>query len=113
MLLGCEPTHAQRKGDRTPVKSGERVAKSGMWRLLASDKEPEDVDSQVAEILGKLTADLDAWGSLSSRFRVNLFCGWFMNEGNEGLSISPSNLVALGERGIELELDIYAPSADA
>ena len=112
-LLACEPTHAQRKGDRIPIKSGELVAKFGMWRLSASDKEPEDVDSQVAEILAKLTTDLDAWASLASRFRVNVFCGWFMNEGNEGLSISPANLVALGERGIELELDIYAPSADA
>jgi hypothetical protein len=36
-----------------------------------------------------------------------------MEEGNEGLSISPGNLIALGARGIELQLDIYAPRADA
>ncbi len=111
-LLACEPTYAQRKGDRNPSKSGEREAKGGMWRLLASDEAPEDVDSQVAELLGKLTSDLEAWRSLTSRFRVDMFCGWFMDEGNEGLSIAPFNLAALGERGIQLELDIYGPSAD-
>lgn len=112
-LLGCSPTHAQRRGDHVPMKHGERVASFGMWRLAATDTEPENVNSQIGQILEKLTSDLASWRSLAGRFRVNLFCGWFMEEGNEGLSISPSNLVALGERGIELDLDIYAPSADA
>ena len=112
-LLGGTPTHSQRKGDAIPLKSGERVARGGMWRLAATDREPEDVDAQISEILEKLTPDIESWRSLAGRFRVNLFCGWFMEEGNEGLSISPANLVALGERGIELDLDIYASSDDA
>jgi len=112
-LLGCEPTHAERKGDRIPANAGERIARSGSWRLRATDKEPENLDSQVAEILGKLTQDLSAWRALTARFRIDLFCGWFMEKGNEGVSISPATLLALGERGIELGLDIYAPSADA
>jgi Domain of unknown function (DUF4279) len=112
-LLGSSPTHAQRKGDQIPIRGGERVARFGMWRLAATDTEPEDVNSQVTEILEKLTSDLASWRSVAGQFQVNLFCGWFMQEGNEGLSISPANLVALGERGIELDLDIYAPSADA
>jgi len=85
----------------------------GLWRLDATDTEPEDVDSQVSEILAKLTSNLEAWSALGKQFRVELFCEWFMDEGNEGLSISPGNLIALGVRGIELQLDIYAPSADA
>jgi hypothetical protein len=36
-----------------------------------------------------------------------------MSEGNEGVCISPATLRALAERGIELGIDIYAPSSDA
>ena len=112
-VLGCTPTRAHRKGDRVPIKDSERVVGFGLWRLDATDTEPEDVDSQVAEILAKLTSNLEVWSALGKQFRVELFCGWFMDEGNQGLSISPGNLIALGVRGIELQLDIYAPSADA
>lgn len=112
-VLGCTPTRAHRKGDRVPIKDSERVVGFGLWRLDATDTEPEDVDSQVSEILAKLTSNLEAWSALGKQFRVELFCEWFMDEGNEGLSISPGNLIALGVRGIELQLDIYAPSADA
>lgn len=30
-----------------------------------------------------------------------------MDSGNNGLSVSPVHLLALGERGIELGLDVY------
>lgn len=112
-LLGGTPTRAHRKGDEIPLRGAQCLARTGMWRMAATETVPEDVDAQISEILGKLTPDLESWRSLASRFRVNLFCGLFMEEGNEGLSVSPSNLIALGERGIELDLDIYAPNADA
>jgi hypothetical protein len=41
-----------------------------------------------------------------------VFCGWFVNEGNEGVEIEPHALRALGERGIKLDLDIYGPDGD-
>jgi len=40
---------------------------------------------------------------------MDLFCGLFMKESSEGFSISPATLAMLGERGIELQFDIYAP----
>jgi hypothetical protein len=112
-LLGTEPDAAQRKGEELRGKRGIRVAKSGLWRLSATPAEPEGLDSQVEELLGKLSQDLDVWRNLSSRFRVDLFCGWFMKQGNEGVCISPATLHALGSRGIELGVDIYAPDTDA
>jgi hypothetical protein len=113
-LLGCAPTHSQKKGDvlfggRTGI---ERVARTGMWRLHSSDQEPENLDKHVDELLSKLTSDLDIWRALGKKYRIDLFCGLFMERENEGLSISPSSLVALGQRGIELGLDIYGPSLD-
>jgi hypothetical protein len=113
LLLGAQPTHAQRKGQELPSKFGVRVARFGHWRLHAEETKPENLDAQVAEILDQLTTNLDVWHDLASRFRIDLFCGWFMEEGNEGVCISPSTLQALGERGIKLGLDIYAPSTTA
>lgn len=112
-LLGSEPTTSQRMGDRLLMKSGERIAKFGMWMLSATDQEPEAVDAQVAEILAKLTRDFAVWHSLAARFQVNIFCGWFMEESNEGLSLLPKTLLMLGERHIELDIDIYGPSTAA
>lgn len=110
-MLGCRPTKAERAGENVPTKSPgrSRVAKTGQWTLFATDTEPENLDAQVSELLGQLTQDLDVWRQLSQSFRVDLFCGWFMGGSNEGVVVSPQTLVALGERGIELGLDIYGP----
>lgn len=110
-LLGAKPSEAQTKGDQLigPRTGRIRIAKFGMWRLEASEREPEDLDGQVHELLSQLTADLSVWADITREFEINLFCGLFMEVGNEGVLLSPSTLTALGQRGIELHLDIYAP----
>lgn len=70
----------------------------GMWRLSATDRAPEDLNSQIRDLLSKLTDDLTVWTSIAERYRVDLFCGLFMRECNEGLSIIPESLTALGLR---------------
>ena len=114
-LLGAEPTHSSTKGQllASASVSGTRVAKSGSWRLRATDTKPENVDQQVSELLAQLTKDLSVWLALSRRYKVDLFCGWFMGSRNEGVELTPRTLTALGERGISLSLDIYAPDRDA
>lgn len=80
-----------------------------MWGLEAADCEPEGLDGQVQELLNKTNRDLSVWQKISGRYRIDLFCGLFMTESNEGLSLSPESLTALGERGIEIGFDIYGP----
>ena len=108
-LLGHRPTHAQLKGQEFVDRTGGRVrvAKFGMWRLDAPNAEPEDLDGQIKNILGKLTSDLSVWRSLADEFEIDLFCGLFMEKQNEGLNLSAESLALLGQRGIELALDIY------
>ena len=108
-LLGCAPSIAQKKGEvLIGKKTGtKRIARTGMWRLQSMEREPENLDEQIEEILGKVTGDIETWQALTRRFRVDLFCGLFMGRGNEGLAISPGALFALGQRGIELALDVY------
>jgi hypothetical protein len=110
-FVGCRTYFFSVKGQEIPLKFGNvRIAKRGQWHLHATDTEPENLDAQVAEILEKLTPDLSVWLDLSNRFEIDLFCGWFMSESNEGVIIAPNTLKQLGERGIQLDIDLYAPS---
>ncbi|SEF24340.1 DUF4279 domain-containing protein [Variovorax sp. NFACC27] len=111
-LLGRSPTRAYRKGDAIAAGSGTRIATFGHWQLHAKDAEPEDVNRQVAELLARLTQDLQVWSLIARQYRLDLFCGLFMREHNEGVSLSPATLHSLGQRSIKLDLDIYAADVD-
>ncbi len=104
-LLGTLPTSAYARGE--PLPSGVTTRKLGTWRLRAQETKPEDLDGQVLELLGQVTSDIAVWDALTTRFRVDLFCGWFMGSENEGVEIAPQTMLALGQRGIKLSLDIY------
>ena len=113
-LLGHAPTKSQRKGEEVPLpKAGKfRTATTGGWWLHSNEVEPGDLDSQIDDILSKLTNDVSTWDNISSKHDIDLFCGLFMNESMEGIDISPKNLLALGSRHILLGLDIYAPDEE-
>ena len=111
-LLGAQPTMATTRGQANALDRGPRVWRTGSWRLEAPDAAPANPDGQIAEILDELTPDLDVWRSLAARFRVDIFCGWFMGEDNEGVSLAPDTLRALGERGIRLDIDLYGGAHD-
>ena len=113
-LLGGSPTSARTKGERIiGKKTGNvRIARSGMWRLEAPDCNPADLDGQIAFIFEQLTEDLAIWRSLAQRFKMELFCGLFMECSNEGVEISPESLRVLGSRGVKIGLDVYGPLSD-
>ena len=70
-------------------------------------REPGDLDGQIAELLDQLTSDLGVWVDLTSRYRADIFCGLFLVEHNEGISISSETALKIGQRGLKLDLDIY------
>jgi hypothetical protein len=112
-LLGREPTSAQRKGEALTGPAGQtNIARTGMWRLETADRSPGNINAQVAELLGQLTPSLDVWRAIAAKHSIDLFCGLFMDQGNEEIALSPDSMKALGDRGIELGLDIYAPPKD-
>jgi hypothetical protein len=92
-LLGCKPDQG----------------KSRHWSLHAPDEREADLDSQVGWILSRLTGDLSVWKKITEDYRVDLFCGLFLERGNRGVTLAPKTMEALGSRGIELGLDIYGP----
>jgi Domain of unknown function (DUF4279) len=111
-LLGCEPTRGWAKGDTVTFHGVTRTASFGMWSLHADETSPADVDAQVNALLGRLDPDLAVWAELRGKYDINLFCGWFMQRGNEGLSLAPESMTTLGARGIRLELDLDGGSGD-
>lgn len=112
LALGAKPTVGVRKGGVWFTSRGvEKLAPFGSWRLNVADKTPGDLDEQVAALLAPLTDDLEVWRTLTTRFQADIFCGLFLKEGNEGLSLSPKTLAEIGNRGLVLDLDIYGPEA--
>jgi len=78
--------------------------------LEAEPVENADFDGQIVRLLGSIDASLDVWALVASRFEMNIFCGWFMRESIERVTVSPQIMRMLGDRGISLFVDIYAPS---
>jgi hypothetical protein len=101
------------KGYKYSTASGRVVVKnSGAWILDAEQTESGDFDGQISQLLAHTNVSLGDWHSLSKRFELDIFCGWFMQNSNEGIEISPQTLLMLGERNIALSIDIYGPCDD-
>jgi hypothetical protein len=107
-ILGCAPTLGYVKGQIVPSKGRTIIRKTGAWHLDAAKQEPANLDAQVAELFSRMTNDLGVWAALSSAYKIDLFCGFFMSGMDEGLEISAETLKVLGDRGIKLGVCIYA-----
>jgi hypothetical protein len=106
--LGCQPSKAERAGEIIRYPSGrERTVMRGNWRLMADRAEPGNLDGQIRWLLSQVSDDLDVWKSLVQTYDVDIFCGLFMQTSNDGVSLSSEVLLMLGQRGIELDMDIY------
>ncbi len=112
-LLQVAPSSAVRKGQ--PGRSAHNPAKVfeiGHWRIEAERCEPGDLDTQITDLIGRLPVNSDVWSELGRRFRIEMFCGVFMDQVNELAEIRPQTLGLLAERGITLTLDLYGGSAE-
>lgn len=112
--LGVEPTFSIRKGAEEIRPSGRiRTAKTGIWNRSVADCDPGDLDRQIADLLSQMTGDLGVWKNLATRFHCEVFCGLFMNEINEGFSISADTLTFLAERDLSIDFDLYGIDSES
>lgn len=109
-LLKATPSQARRKGDKMPGRY-RRSAGEGSWLLtLEFKKEMKiELDEAINQLLNRLSPNLEAWENLTSRFRVDIYCGLFLAEGtgNEGFSLTPKTARRLAERRVEVGFDLY------
>jgi len=68
-----------------------------------------DLALQIRWILDQLTSDLSRWSAVTSRWKVDIFCGLFLERPNRGVMLDADTLSRIGERKISVGLDIYAP----
>jgi hypothetical protein len=108
-ILSAQPTKCVKKGGIwiTP-KGTEIVADTCHWSLSAPEESSGDLDKQLTAILSVLSDDLEACRALAARFRGNVFVGLFLAGFNEGLTLSPTTITAIGLRGLALDIDLYS-----
>jgi hypothetical protein len=110
-LFGLEPRFAARKGDL--VQRGGRVVsqRTGIWSFaLTEAPSPEwELDDAITALLARFPSDLALWAELGHRFRLDVFCGLMLGTANQGTALRPPTLLALAERGLTLDVDIYGP----
>ena len=107
-LLGGIPSRSHRKGD---ALDGDALpAPTGAWVLDTSLPDTAEIEEHVSELFGKLTSDLDEWGTLSARFAVDVRCELEVGDAGEGFDLSPRLAAALGERGVVLSFSMVGSS---
>ena len=111
--LRCRPSRIAVKGGSWPMPNGTSwVAVTGRWHRQVERRMPGDLGGQIAELLAGMTPDVAVWRRLTTAYRADVFCGLFVEEGNQGLALGPDVLLALGQRNLVLELDSYASDAE-
>lgn len=104
-LLKCEPTIARCKGDIIPKYN--LVAKEGCWILESRLPNDDKLEDKIIDLFEQMTDDCDVWENLASQFRVDMFCGIFLQEFNRGFDLSPKVVKLLSKREIRIGFDIY------
>lgn len=74
------------------------------------DEPDGDLDALVRRLFFRLTSDLDVWKDLTTRHRVDLFCGVFLGSQNQGLGLAYETAAMLAARRVNIGFDIYAPA---
>lgn len=107
--LARTPDRAESKGDVLSIstKGVKRIADTGLWQPHAPEESDGPLDGQIRDLLGPLTDDLAVWRDLASRYTAEMYCGIFMNTGNDELGLHVSTLRMLSDRELRLEFDIY------
>lgn len=109
-MLALETSSGHLKGERLPGKYA-RTARTGSWlHTVESDRIPNCVfEDALNQLLDHATNDLAVWHVLTKRFKVDLFCGLFMEggTGNEGIELDSATMKRLVDRQIAIGFDIY------
>lgn len=111
--LGGSATSAASKGGTWITPSGaKKIAETGWWRLRLDGGDADTFKDNIAQLFSTLSPDCAVWRDLSGRYGGNLFVGVFLGSSNEGLTIAAETALAISERGLSLQLDIYERDAD-
>ncbi len=109
-LFGCAPTRMHRKGLPISAREGAPIAKRAQWHLTIDSKdgdERNDVEDGIRTLLERLPSDPALWASLTSTYKVDIFCGLFLEADNRGFAISAETSKLLSDRHLNIGFDVY------
>ncbi len=112
-ILNVEPTKYHRKGDFRSEKLQKPYTTSGWFISTKGILESLDARRHIDYILNKVQGKENEIALFKEKgYLVDLCVRWDSNNGHGGPTLSPSQLVGLGELGIEMWFDIYFAGDD-
>lgn len=83
---------------------------SGEWTQWSLDAPEEmELEKQIAWIFKHTTKDLSKWKNIAELYGVDILCGAFMKNKNEGIYLDCEIMKKAHERNVAIGIDIYAP----
>jgi hypothetical protein len=103
-MLGFIPSEKTEKSVMTRQKNT-------IWSIRLQNSDSLPLDRKIETLLNQFTEDIGKWQKIiTENINVDIFCGLFLDEWNEGTSLPPSLLKKLSDRNLEIGLDIYSPT---
>ena len=108
-LLCAEPHRVVRKGELIRVSEQQlRAARTGRWDVTTGWNCSPLLGQQIEVLLGKMTNDLAVWREIQQRFKTLVTVGGYFEDWTGGFFLPLTTLVALSERMLEIDFDLYA-----
>lgn len=83
------------------------VARTGSFQLTTGWRPGEPIEQLITEMLEKVPDDDSVWERINAKMTSEIVCGVIMGSVNEETVLSADTLLALGRRGLSLNLDVY------
>ena len=106
--LGIEPSDVHDAGERRSAKAA--PYKHGQWSLRSPLAEELELEVHVRWLLDRLLPVRDRVVEIlksDARLRADFYCGLWLEDENEGLTITPRTLADMSSLEADLGLDIY------
>ena len=104
-LLGAEPTHSHRRGERKTLRSP--PWDKGAWIRELRRFEPIDLDAMFEKLLTDLSGEPAVWASLASRFQLRVDFAVHTDVGCTFV-LCPNTVKRIAELGAEFQIYIQA-----
>lgn len=89
------------------------MQQTGIWIFALPESHEWELTDGIRTLLAALPDDSAIWEQLSSKAKLDVFCGLGLNQWNRGVDLPPDLLAQLGARGLSLGLDIYMNGPDS
>jgi hypothetical protein len=66
------------------------------------------LEKKVEALLGEFTKEINTWKRATEYIKADIFCGLFLDEWNQGFSLTPLLMKELSDRNLEIGFDVYS-----